>query len=88
MRGSNMHPSAIVFVLYCFVDRALFLNCQCLFADSNHSLKDPLSSVLPNDRMLKHRGFTINGLKNAPKALIGIFNGENIGKLLKKVADS
>ena len=36
---------------------------------------------------LKHRENIINGLENAPKAFVGLFHGENIGKQLVRVRD-
>jgi NADPH-dependent curcumin reductase CurA len=39
------------------------------------------------DGKLKYRETVVEGLENAPRALIGLFRGENIGKQLVKVAD-
>lgn len=36
---------------------------------------------------LKYRDTTVDGLENAPKALNMLFEGENVGKLLLKIAD-
>jgi NADPH-dependent curcumin reductase CurA len=36
---------------------------------------------------LKHKEYVIEGILNAPRALIGLLKGENFGKQLIKVAD-
>ena len=36
---------------------------------------------------IKYRDTTVEGLENAPSALRMLFDGENVGKLLVKVAD-
>ena len=36
---------------------------------------------------IKWRETVVDGLENAPKAFIGIFAGENLGKMLVKVAE-
>ena len=39
------------------------------------------------DGRVKYKETIHNGIENAPKALIGMMNGENIGKMLVKLAD-
>ena len=34
---------------------------------------------------LKHRATVVEGFRNLPKALIQLFQGENIGKMMVKV---
>jgi hypothetical protein len=36
---------------------------------------------------LKHRETIVDGIENAPRAFIGMLQGENIGKQLVKIAD-
>jgi len=40
-----------------------------------------------NEGKLKYREDVVRGLENAPRAFIGLFKGENFGKLVVKVAD-
>jgi hypothetical protein len=37
------------------------------------------------DGRLQHREMIVEGIENAPKAFLGLFRGENIGKMLVKV---
>jgi NADPH-dependent curcumin reductase CurA len=36
---------------------------------------------------IKSRDTVVEGLENAPKAFIGLFSGDNTGKMLVKLAD-
>lgn len=38
-----------------------------------------------NANKIVHKEYIVNGLENAPNGLIGLFNGENIGKTLVKI---
>lgn len=42
---------------------------------------------LLSDGRLKHRDTVVEGLENAPKAINMLFDGDNVGKLIVKVAD-
>jgi NADPH-dependent curcumin reductase CurA len=35
---------------------------------------------------IKHREYIVDGLENAPRALIGLLRGENFGKTVVRVA--
>jgi NADPH-dependent curcumin reductase CurA len=35
---------------------------------------------------IKYQETIVNGIENAPRALIGLLNGENTGKMLVKLA--
>ena len=37
------------------------------------------------DGRLRYRETVVDGIENAPKAFLGLFRGENIGKMLVKV---
>ena len=43
-------------------------------------------STWVGERRIKYREDVVEGLKNAPRALIGLLRGENFGKLLVRVA--
>jgi hypothetical protein len=47
----------------------------------------PVIAQWIRDGKLKYRETVMDGLENAPKAFIGLFQGENTGKMLVKVAD-
>lgn len=40
-----------------------------------------------NEGKVKYREDVVQGLENAPGAFVGLFRGENFGKLVVKVAD-
>ena len=43
-------------------------------------------STWVGERRIKYREDVVEGLKNAPRAFIGLLRGENFGKLLVRVA--
>jgi NADPH-dependent curcumin reductase CurA len=43
-------------------------------------------SAWVGERRIKYREDVVEGLENAPRALIGLLRGENFGKLLVHVA--
>jgi NADPH-dependent curcumin reductase CurA len=43
-------------------------------------------STWVGDGRIKYREDVVEGLENAPRALIGLLRGENFGKLLVRVA--
>jgi NADPH-dependent curcumin reductase CurA len=43
-------------------------------------------SAWVGERRIKYREDVVEGLENAPRALIGLLRGENFGKLLVRVA--
>jgi NADPH-dependent curcumin reductase CurA len=49
---------------------------------------DFLAEVVPmvRDGRIKYRDHVVNGLENAPRALIGLLRGENFGKVIVRVA--
>ena len=49
---------------------------------------DFLAEVGPlvRDGRIKYREHVVDGLENAPKALIGLLRGENFGKMLVRVS--
>jgi NADPH-dependent curcumin reductase CurA len=46
----------------------------------------PVMAQWLKEGKLKYRETVVEGLQNAPKAFIGLFHGENVGKMLVKVA--
>lgn len=61
------------FVVYDYEDR---------YADADRNL-----AMWHREGKLRYRETIVEGLENAPEAFIGLFEGENVGKLLVKCAD-
>jgi NADPH:quinone reductase len=72
--------------LYLLINRARMEGFLVMdYADRAREGVAELSSWLREGR-LRHRETVVDGLENAPKAFIGLFTGENVGKMLVKVA--
>ena len=54
------------------------------FLDARPRFTEEMTAWLKNGQ-IKYQETVVNGLENAPKALIGLLNGENTGKMMVKV---
>ena len=50
------------------------------------ALKVERAAELVEDGSLSYRETIVEGIENAPRAFIGLFKGENFGKLIVKLA--